>query len=196
MPLVGAWAMPQTGPRPQPRRRQDSGGIGRGLLVALIAGPVVMGLGLLVIPFLFLGNPFAPGSAKGEIRSAGAPHGAYTLRPTSCYSGEHEGFFGVWVAPDLEEDSQGRSGFKGGLKLVKDPLGEWLVFLQSPAECQSFACVTRPVPRAQCGTFDVSVRHTNVWVNEIREREGHADLECAFPEGGTLSAHLSFERCH
>lgn len=198
MPLAGAWQQltPHRATRAPGSRNPRPSGLSKGLLVVVMAGPMLLTVVFLLIPFLFLGNPFAAGSATGEIRSQGSPHGDYVLGPTSCYSGEHEGFFGVWIAPELEEDAQGRSGFRGGLKLVKDPVGSWRVFLQSPAECESFACVTRPVARAHCGTFDVSVRHTNVWVNEIRERQGHADLECRFPEGGSLSAHLTFERCH
>ena len=144
---------------------------------------------------MFMGGGGCSGSVEGQIRSVGEPYGDYVIQPTSCFSGEHESFFGVWVTPDLSEDENGSSGFKGGLKLVKSHTGQWEVYVESPTECQSFSCVIRELNPEHCDTFSVEVHNTSTTINDIRVREGHADLQCRLPEGGTFTAHLVFEGC-
>lgn len=163
-----------------------------GPAIALVIGLVA--LPILMFAFFSGGGLFGSGATEGEIRSTGEPHGDWSMRPTACYSGEHESFFGVWAAPPLSEDD-GRTGFKGGLKVVKGHTGQWEAYLESPLGCESFNCTIRPVDPAHCSVFDVDVRNTSTIVNDIRVREGHAKLECEFPEGGTLQAHLTFEGC-
>ncbi|MBW2460880.1 MAG: hypothetical protein JRH11_04490 [Deltaproteobacteria bacterium] len=149
-----------------------------------------------IVPVIILGGSGGcNGSTEGEIRSTGAPFGDYTLHPTSCYSGQHEDFFGVWVAPEASDDPSGNSGWRGGLKLVKDHSGAWEVYVESPTECQSFDCVTRPLDPAHCERYEVDVHNTNTIVNDIWVREGSASFECETPEGGTFAAHLVFEGC-
>ena len=134
------------------------------------------------------------GNVEGQIVSSGKPHGDYTLIPTSCFSGEHESFFGVWVTPDLME-VDGRKGFKGGLKIVKGHTGEWEIYVESPEECESLNCKIRPLDISKCETFEVSVRNTNTTINDIRVREGHATLKCDTGEGGRFEAKLLFDGC-
>jgi hypothetical protein len=135
------------------------------------------------------------GSAEGVITSTGQPHGDYTLRPTSCYSGEHEDFFGVWVAPELES-AGGGSGWRGGIKLVKSHTNEWEIYVESPLECQNnFDCVIRQLDTSTCSKVEVDVHNTNTVVNNITVREGHVNLECETPEGGTYAASLTFDGC-
>lgn len=160
------------------------------LLVALFAA-IIPG----VMIFVFLGSgAFGDGTVEGQITSEGKPHGDYTMQPSSCFSGEHESFFGVWVTPPLQEVAEG-TGFKGGLKLVKGHTGTWEVYVESPVECESLNCVIRPLAADQCQVFDVAVRNTSTTVNDIRVREGHARLSCAFPEGGRYQADLTFSGC-
>ena len=158
------------------------------LVIAFVALPI------LLFAVFSKGSIFGHGKTEGEIVSAGAPHGDWSLRPSSCYSGEHEDFFGVWAAPELS-DSGGRSGWKGGLKVVRGHTGQWEAYLESPLECERFDCVIREVDSAHCSVFDIDVRNTGTIVNDIRVREGHAKLDCEFPEGGTLQARLTFEGC-
>lgn len=158
-----------------------------------------MGIAIAVIPAIafvaFGGGGGCTGSVEGQLAVSGPPHGDYVLKPTSCFSGEHESFFGVWVANDVTE-IDGRSGFKGGLKLVKEHTGEWSAFLESPNECTNgFRCVIRAIDRAHCTVFDVEVRNTNTTINDIRVREGHARFECTFPEGGAVRGNLTFDGC-
>jgi hypothetical protein len=44
--------------------------------------------------------------------------------------------------------------------------------------------------------FDVDVHKTNNNINDIWVVEGHAQLDCTTPEGGTVTANLKFDGCH
>lgn len=185
---------PPDAPAPTLSRPRSSGGGAKRvrpiILIAVFAAVVPIGAMMLMG-----GGLFGSGTVEGELRSSGQPYGDYSVRPTSCFSGEHESFFGVWVTPDLTEDAEGRTGFKGGLKIVKSHVGEWEIYVESPLECQSFNCVIRPLDPEHCNVFQVDVHNTNTTVNDIRVREGTVDLECAPPEGGTFVAHLVFDGC-
>jgi hypothetical protein len=134
------------------------------------------------------------GTVDGEVRSRGKPYGDYVLKAASCFSGDRENFFGAWITPELE-DKGDRYGAKGGLKLVKNSLGEWEVYVESPLECDGFKCTVRPVDAKRCALFDIDVHNTNTLVNDVVERRGHAKLDCRF-EGGSLTANLTFDECH
>ncbi len=138
---------------------------------------------------------FGSGSVKGEIHARGKPWGTWSMKPTACYSGQHQGFFGVWVAPELKK-AGGREGFQGGIKLMKTPMEEWAVYVESPLECESFKCKLYELPRAGCRVHDVDVRNTHNSINDIFVVEGHAKLDCSTPEGGALTLNLEFDGCH
>jgi hypothetical protein len=173
-----------------PRSSARDGGGSKG--VGCTAGIVVLGIGAVVAMAVFA---FGSGSVEGQIQARGKPFGSWSMKPTGCYSGQHQNFFGVWVAPELRK-SGGREGFKGGLKLMKSPLEEWNVYVESPLECESFKCKIWEVPRASCKVFDVDVRKTSNNINDIWVVEGHARLDCTTPEGGALTASLKFDGCH
>jgi hypothetical protein len=135
------------------------------------------------------------GSVEGEIHARGKPFGTWSMKPTSCYSGQHQNFFGVWLARELEK-ANGREGFKGGLKLMKSPLEEWNVYVETPLECESFKCKIFELPRSSCKVFDVDVRKTGNNINDIWVVEGHAKVDCTTPEGGVVTANLTFDGCH
>jgi len=157
-------------------------------------GGVILVVLLVALPLGFFLFSIAGGGAKGEIRSRGEPFGTYVQKPPACHSGEHENFFGVWVAPEVKK-LNGKEGFQGGLKILKNPLGEWTVYVESPIGCEGFKCPIRELEKKHCKVFDVEVRNTSTTYNDIRVREGHAKLDCSFPEGGTLTANLTFDGC-
>jgi hypothetical protein len=172
------------------RRQSSDEGEGSGgsvLSVVLVSGIVAASLGM---AFCMFGSS----EVKGQITANGKPFGNYVLKPEACYSGEHQSFFGVWVAPKLRK-LNGREGFQGGIKLVKSHLEEWSVYVESPVECEGFKCAIQELKKEHCPVFDVDVRNTSTTVNDIRVREGHAKLECRYPGGGTLTASLTFDGC-
>jgi len=161
-----------------------SGGAAGGIIVTVV---IVAALG-------WLAYAVFSSSVEGEIHARGKPFGTWSMKPTSCYSGQHQSFFGVWVAPDLKT-SGGREGFKGGIKVMKSPTEEWNAYVESPLECQSFKCKVYELPQASCKVFDVEVRNTHNSVNDIFVLEGHIKLDCTSPEGGAVTANLEFDGC-
>ena len=160
---------------------------------ALLLAPIILISQVVLFLFVFNGDG-CQGSVEGQMRSTGKPHGDFTMKPEACFSGEHESFFGVWVAPKLVK-VDGRQGFIGGLKILKSDVGKWKVFVESPNDCEGLKCEIRPLPEEHCPTFDVGVRNTSTTINDIRVREGHAKLDCTLPEGGTFQADLKFDGC-
>ncbi len=156
--------------------------------------PVAMAIAAQCLALMVFMPGCGGGSTEGEIRSTGAPHGDFVMAPPSCHSGEHESFFGVLVAPKLEEIN-GHTGVRGGLKVLKNALGQWEAYLENPKTCRGFSCQVLQVEAQQCKVFDIEVKNTNTRKNGIRLREGHARLDCAFSQGGTLKADLVFKGC-
>jgi hypothetical protein len=152
----------------------------------LVIITIVSLLGALVVILL----SYPRGSARGEIHSTGLPHGDFVVRPITCFSGGHWGFTGVWVVTETLTSGD-KSGFKGGLKILKNDAGAWEAVVENPSICQGFKCQQLKVDARHCGVFDVVVKDRNLWFRY----DGHAHLDCAFPEGGTLKADLSFEGC-
>ena len=153
---------------------------------------ILVVIDVVVLLFFLLGG--SSSSVQGEIRSTGLPHGDFVMTPPACHSGQHESFFGVLVASELETIGDA-TGVRGGLKLLKNPLGEWEAYLENPNTCRGFECQVLQVDRKRCLVFDVAVHNTGTMVNTITLREGHAHIECAFAEGGTLKVDLEFSGC-
>lgn len=120
-----------------------SGNGGGTKAVGWTVGLVVLGIGAVGAMAAFA---FGSGSVEGQIQSRSKPFGTWSMTPTACYSGQHQSFFGVWVAPKVES-SGGREGFKGGVKLMKSPTEEWNAYVESPLECESFKCKIWELPR-------------------------------------------------
>jgi hypothetical protein len=133
---------------------------------------------------------FPRGTVSGEIRSTGAPHGNFTIFPETCFSGDHWGFDGVWLVTETRTSGD-RTGFQGGLKILRVEDGSWAAILENPQRCEVFTCEQTEVLARTCAVFDLTVERLHRW---WRYR-GHARLDCAFAEGGTLTADLSFARC-
>jgi hypothetical protein len=133
---------------------------------------------------------YPQGSVSGEVRSRGAPHGDFSIFPETCFSGDHWGFDGVWLVTETRTSGD-RTGFQGGLKIIREEDGPWAAVLENPQRCEVFTCEQTQVLEQTCAVFDLAVERPHRW---WRYR-GHARLDCAFAEGGTLTADLSFARC-
>lgn len=150
---------------------------------------VLVGVGVLG-GLLVIFSSFPSGTATGGIRSTGNPHGDFEVRPVTCMDGEHWSFQGVWVVPETET-SGSRSGFRGGLKLVKNEGGRIEVYVENPKRCQGFTCEQRNVQRQFCSQFDVVLKDGKLPFRQ----DGHAYIDCRFPETGTLQVKLDFSGC-
>jgi len=150
---------------------------------------VLIALAILALLFtIFRSHP--QGSVTGDIRSTGAPHGDFVVRPVTCYTGGHWGFDGVWVVTETLTEGD-RSGFRGGLKIVDAGAGGWDALVENPNICQGFKCQQRRVDKKYCRVHDVVVSDMSAFLRY----SGHALFDCLFPEGGTLKAALTFDGC-
>ena len=130
------------------------------------------------------------GSVTGEIHSTGMPHGDFVVRPVTCFSGGHWGFTGVWVVSETLTSGSKR-GFKGGLKIMKNDAGAWETYVENPNICQGFKCQLKKVDPRYCNVFNVVVEDMSIWMRY----DGLAQINCTFPDGGTLKTDLSFKGC-
>ncbi|MBN1610757.1 MAG: hypothetical protein JW940_29270 [Polyangiaceae bacterium] len=138
-----------------------------------------------------LSGAYPAGTAAGEIRSTGRPHGDFVVRAAECYSWGDLWSSDVWVITELERPLSGGTGFRGGLLIEQDGPGRWRAVTENPNGCSGFKCPQRAVDPRRCKRFDV-VSETRGW---LWRRRGHARLDCSFPEGGTLEADLTFSGC-
>ncbi|MBI5535266.1 MAG: hypothetical protein HY898_21240 [Deltaproteobacteria bacterium] len=175
-------------PESQPPAESKAPTAARSLLKEAATGLVVV---LVVFGILFtIFRSYPSGSAQGEIRATGAPHGDFVVQPTTCVRGDQWNFDGVWVTPELQTRGD-RTGFKGGLKLIQTNVGDVLAIVENPLVCNGFKCEQRQVERQHCKVFDINVSKTSIWLRQ----SGHARLQCEFPAGGTLKVDLTFKRC-
>jgi Fe-S-cluster containining protein len=87
---------------------------------------------------------------------------------------------------------------EGGVLVIDDAVQGKLLKVELPGSCQPpdyEVCTVVEVRPAQCRKFDVKLERTSTEVNDIRLIDGHATLDCTFPEGGTLTAGVVFESC-
>lgn len=120
----------------------------------------------------------------GRLSVRSDEYGSWIMSPTTCFSGEHQQFFGV----DLTEDGD----VDRGVRIVLDPVDGYTLLMNIPG--RDLALVLAE-PAGECAVFDLDVTRTNVRVNEIWEVEGHALVECRAP-GLEIDADLEFVGCH
>lgn len=157
----------------------------KALWVALATGNA-----LLLGGILFSVGGKGCGHVEGAVVSTGKPIGDFVFTPTTCKSGQRMSFFGVVLVGDGPTD--------GGMLVVVDPVQGKSLKIEVPGSCKPpdhEVCTEVLVRPDQCTTFDVVVDPTSTRVNNIRLMDGHARVECAFPEGGTLKVNLQFENC-
>ncbi len=95
--------------------------------------------------------------------------------PTACRSGEHSGFMGV----DLIEEASDRT-----LRLVQTPANQPLAI---------WIAGTETIELGPCGTL--SIGYQNSTINDIRNVEGNASLECEAGER-VVTGTVAFKNCH
>jgi hypothetical protein len=156
--------------------------LAKGMRNIMVAMGLVAVLG--VVPFFFIFQGCS--STEGAFASTGQPLGDFVLSPKECKSGQHEGFYGVFLLPEKEN--------QGGIKLVKDAVkNAWVIHVEIPGSC-SPGCKVVTLDATQCATYDIAVERTNTTVNDIRLLDGRLNLACSF-EGGSASANVKFEGC-
>ena len=156
----------------------------RKLVLGSVLGAVFW-IGLFVFIFSFDGCS----STEGTLHASGDPLGDFEFTPTQCKSGEHESFYGVFLLGD--------DGAAGGVKIIKDPREGDFIQVEIPGSCDSDGnnCKLVAIDPEHCKRFNVDIRNTNTYVNEIRLLDGSLQLACTFPEGGSVTADIKFDSC-
>ncbi|MBN1531492.1 MAG: zinc-ribbon domain-containing protein [Spirochaetes bacterium] len=129
-------------------------------------------------------------SVSGNLVSTGRPLGDFTFTPEQCRSGQRMQFFGVGILGKGQND--------GAVLPMIDAARGKLVKIEIPGTCRPpdfEECTEVIVEPKQCSRFAVSIRRTGTEVNDIRLMEGSVELDCSFPEGGTLKGRMEFSRC-
>lgn len=107
----------------------------------------------------------------------------WTMTPTRCVSGEHQGFFGVDL---LQGDDQTTL-----LRVLLDPVDGYSLGTNVPGEDVALFIDAS----AGCETFDLEVVRQNSRFNGYWNVEGHALVDCSLP-GFELHVDVSFVDCH
>lgn len=124
-------------------------------------------------------------STEGSLTYSGKAFGKFALKPSSCHSGEHSGYFGVL----LDDEEAG-----GQVKVIKDQRGD-MVKIIVPGTCDAEGnCQSLRFEKEDCSVFDLDVAYTNLTVNDVRALDGRIDLACEY-DGGKTEAHFVFSRC-
>lgn len=119
----------------------------------------------------------------GRLSVRSDEYGAWSMSPTTCFSGQHQLFFGA----DLTEGDDVASG----VRLVSDPVDGYALTMNIPG--RDLAIVLRE-PAADCELFDLHVERGNSRVNDIWAVRGHAHVTCRLP-GLEIDADLEFSGC-
>ena len=167
------------------RTQKSSQSTGRKLLIVALSSVVWVGIGA-----FFLFGPDGCSSTEGSLVSRGEATGDFTLTPTSCRSGQHEGFFGVYLVPDKDN--------LGGLKIIKDPVKDYVVQLELPGSCSGDECEVVTLKKKQCRVLKSKVVRTSTTVNDIVLLDGSIELDCEVKRKGEISeitANIKFESC-
>lgn len=107
----------------------------------------------------------------------------WTVTPTACASGEHQGFFGVDLIEGDREDAL--------VRVLLDPKDGYSLGINIPGEDMALFLGAD----AGCEVFDLEVAREGSRVNEYWNVGGHALVDCTGP-GIDLHVDLVFSGCH
>lgn len=108
--------------------------------------------------------------------------GTWALRPGSCVSGQRMSFYGVDLV-DKEDP-------KKILRFLEDPAQGTLLKVNIPG-----TDTARFIARSDCKTWQLQLRPTNNYVNDIRLLDGTVVLVCASSDGSTVTGQIDFRGC-
>lgn len=170
----------QTAPGASPARKKS---IARVLLIALPLNIAMIGAGL----FMTKGCS----SVSGDVVSKGEPLGNFTFVPKQCRSGQRMSFFGSVLLGEGPQD--------GAVVAIMDPVKGKILKVEVPGSCEPpdyEKCKEVIIDPTFCSRYDMVVNRTSIMVNNIVLIDGHLNVDCAFPGGGSVKGNITFERCN
>ena len=121
-------------------------------------------------------------AARGNVVVRAHDGASWIAAPTTCVSGEPDGFHGV----DLVSTDAPRAI----LRVVSDPMAGLRVRLTAPGVSPM------ELDRNWCRTLTGSVDRTNVAINRVPLLAGGLTMDCTAPDGTTIAGRLTFSGCH
>jgi len=123
------------------------------------------------------------GEPTGRVVLQSPTLGNVTLNPVLCESGEREFFYGV--------DFLGNQGIT--LRLIVEPTGVPSLRFFEAAHPLNPGTLFR---RQDCSRFELSLEHTHVLINDIRDLPVSLTFECRTASGESAAGHLVADHCH
>ncbi len=157
---------------------KSSGGAGRIWTI----GSIVLGIGFVFFMVFFVGKGCS--RAEGTLTASGPPVGDRSYTVVKCKSGQRQGFRGVMLIDESDSIV---------IRVVEDPVKGTMVGVQKKETCSGSRCEFVMFDKEECPVFDVNIENTSTTVNDIRVLSGHLNLDCAFKEGGTVKAAITFK---
>lgn len=161
------------------------GSKGTGSRAGATARVMAASVGLIVLTMACgLGGVGGGGDIDGTMTAELAAFKAsWTVTPTICGSGEHQGFFGVDLVEGDREDAL--------IRVLLDPKDGYSLGINIPGEDMALFLG----PDAGCEVFDLEVARESSRVNDYWNVGGHALVDCSGP-GIELHVDLVFSGCH
>lgn len=138
----------------------------------------------LLLVLLVTGCGATSSELDGSLDVTRSEYGSWSMVPTRCSSGEHQGFFGVDLIDGDDTSSL--------VRLVLDPIDGYSLVMNVPGEDLSLAIAA---PAASCEMFDLLVERQSSRVNDIQNVRGHILVRCDVADI-ELDADLQFSNCH
>jgi len=138
--------------------------------------------------YFFMGKGCS--SVSGNLVSAGNPLGAFIFTPDKCKSGHRMQFFGAVIL--------GKGQTDGAVIPFFDPVKGKAVKIEIPGSCKApdyEECTEVIIDPKHCSTHKISLVRTGTEVNDVRLIDGSLEVDCKFPEGGTLKGKMKFDSC-
>lgn len=124
-------------------------------------------------------------AVRGQLRAEGGAMNGWTLSPTLCRSGDHEGFYGV----DFFEEPDG-SGPLRWARIARLPTTETILVVSAPDS-------EEVIVYEACAVLDATLTHTPYWVQGVRGMTGRVRIECPGEEPDVfLRGELEFDGCY
>ncbi len=144
-------------------------------------------LPLIVVPVVLFAV-FTSGEVTGQLQGSGSLLGDFTLAPDTCSSGQHDGFFGVWVGSTRSSEEV--------IKLYDDPRAGRVAIVQIPGSCKGPECKRVALDAKTCQRFTADIERTSTTINDVRVLDARLTLDCQLDSGDQISGSLTIEGCH
>jgi hypothetical protein len=125
---------------------------------------------------------------SGSLIVSGGSLGDWELVPDLCFSGERNGYFGVFIGSSEFEDRF--------IRLYREPSGEDRVLIAIPDSCEGSRCrVIEIGSESGCDRFETILQRGNSITNFIWDMHGFIGLDCNL-SSGKVRGEFEFSDCH